>query len=327
MNKLISIIIVNYNGKKWIQKCLDSILSQTYKNFEIIFIDNASVDDSVEFVKNNYKDDKIKIIKSDKNLGFAGGNNLGINNCSGDYILLLNNDTWIKDDFLEKIFSFYKKNNFDVIAPYSKDYENKKIFKPYYSTIDFLGYFGFFRNKSESRGLYLSGVCLFFSKKIYRETLGLDNNFFMYVEDVDWFWRLNLLDKKFCHINDLFIYHFGAGSTGDGIKYFTFLWRNQNTLQMLLKNYSWYNLLWVLPTYFIQNVVEIVFFLLILKPKISYSYIEGWIFNIKNLKKILKKRKWVQENRLVGDYDIVKKMYIGSVKLVHLIRYFSKSKI
>jgi GT2 family glycosyltransferase len=322
MKNLISIIIVNYNGKKWLRKLFDSLLSQTYKNFEIIFVDNGSSDGSVEFVKNNYKDDRIKIIKSDKNLGFAGGNNLGIKSAKGEYILLLNNDTWIENNFLERIISFYKNNNFDVVGPYGKDYENTKKFEKYWSTIDFLGHPVYLKNKKKCNNFYLSGVCIFFSKDLYQKTLGLDNDFFMYFEETDWFWRLNLLNKKFSHIDNLYVYHAGAGSTGKGIKYTSFLWRNQNTLQMLLKNYRWFNLSWVLPIYFIQNIFEILFFLLILKPKISLSYIQGWWFNIVNFKKIMQKRKWVQENRLIGDFEIMGKMYIGFGKIKHLLNYY-----
>ena len=102
IEKLVSVIIVNWNGKKQIKKCLDSILLQTYRNFVIIFVDNASTDYSIEFVKNHYKDNRIKIIKSDKNLGFAGANNLGIKNSRGELILLLNNNTWIENNFLDK---------------------------------------------------------------------------------------------------------------------------------------------------------------------------------------------------------------------------------
>src|SRR4030042_5307912 len=108
-----------------------------------------------------------------------------------------------------------------------------------------------------SSSFYLSGVCLFFTKKFYWQTKGLDDDFFMYGEDWDWFWRLRLFDKKIFQINGLKVYHAGAGSTGSGIKYLSFLWRNQNSLQMLLKNYRWFNLLWVLPIYFIQNIFEI----------------------------------------------------------------------
>jgi GT2 family glycosyltransferase len=74
----LSIIIVNWNGKKWLEKCISSILSQSYSNFEIIFVDNASTDGSIEYLNEHFPDPRIKIVKSPTNLGFAGGNNLGI---------------------------------------------------------------------------------------------------------------------------------------------------------------------------------------------------------------------------------------------------------
>jgi len=80
---------------------------------------------------------------------------------------------------------------------------------------------------------------------------------------------------------------------------------------MLLKNYYWYNLLWVLPIYFLQNIAEIIAFAIFGKFKISYSYIEGWILNLQNLKKTLKKRKEIQEKRVISDKEIMKNMYKG----------------
>jgi hypothetical protein len=87
----VSVIIVNYNGKKWLKKCFDSLIHQTYKEFEIIFVDNNSSDDSIEFLEKNYQDSRIRVIESGANLGFSGGNNLGIKESRGEYILLLNN--------------------------------------------------------------------------------------------------------------------------------------------------------------------------------------------------------------------------------------------
>ncbi|MCX6717241.1 MAG: glycosyltransferase family 2 protein [Candidatus Taylorbacteria bacterium] len=323
MDSLISIITVNYNGKKWLKKLFDSLLCQTYKNFEIIFVDNGSVDDSVEFIKNNYKDDRIKIIKSDKNLGFARGNNLGFKSSRGEYILLLNNDTWIGNHFIEKIYNYLLINNLDVVAPREADYNGLSL--PYSDnrTIDILGHPFFLKNKIR-KIFYLQGFCLIFNRNLYKLTGGLDNNFFMYCEETDWFWRLNLLNKKFGLNKNVCVNHAGSGSTGKGLKYNIFLWRNQNTLQMLMKNYQWFNLLWVLPLYILQNIFEIIFFLIILKPKFSYSYIEGWIFNIKNIRKILEKRRLVQRDRKIRDSEIIKKMYWGPGKLKHLFDYIKK---
>jgi len=319
---LISIIIVNYNGKKWLKKLFNSLFSQTYEKFEIIFVDNASNDDSIEFIKNNYNDGRIKILKSEKNLGFAGGNNFGIRNAIGQYVLLINNDTWIENNFLEKIVNFYNNNNFDIVAPREVNYDKTEKDNNRSIMIDFLGHFAY--KKFKNKDFYLSGVCLFFDKDFYIKTQGLDNNFFMYVEETDWFWRLNLLKIQFSYIDNLYIYHAIAGTTGLGIKYNIFLWRNQNTLQMLLKNYRWYNLLWVLPIYFIQNIFEILFFIIILKPSIACTYVKGWYFNIANFKKIMQKRKWVQKNRLIGDFEVLKKIYLGFGKIKNLIEYYKK---
>lgn len=321
MDNSISIIIVNYNGKKWIKNLFDSLLFQTYKNFEIIFVDNASIDGSIEFLKNNYKDDRIKIIKSDKNLGFAGGNNLGIKNSRGKYILLLNNDTWVKGAFVEKLVANLINSDYDILAPQEKDYSLGDCNVSNKKTIDFFGHPVMSKNR---KTFYLSGSCLIFLRKLYEETRGMDDNFFMYFEETDWFWRLNLLNKKSSLTGDVFYYHFGSGSTSNSINYKKFAWRNRNTLQMLLKNYKWFNLLWVLPIYFVQNSFEIIFFLMILKPKIAFSYIDGWIFNAINIKEIMKKRKWIQNNRVIGDFEILKKMYIGFAKIDHL-RYFIQS--
>ena len=313
---LVSVIIVNWNGEKWLKKCLDSLHSQTYKNFEIILVDNASTDGSVKFVRRYYPE--VRCIENDRNLGFAAANNRGIGNAKGEYILFLNTDTWVEHDFLERIVGVYSELGYDVVAPLEAHYDGTTQV-PYIMTIDPLGH-GFGMHNSKKEPFYLSGACLFFSKALYEETGGLDGDFFMYSEEVDWFWRLHLLGKKIYQDRDILVYHAGAGSTGRGVRYNTALWRNQNVLQMLLKNYSWHTLLWVLPIYFLQNLVEILFFLLILKPGISWSYIEGWVFNATHFMETLKKKEVVQKRRIIDDREIMRKMYLGSGAFYHLLQ-------
>lgn len=321
-NKLISVIIVNWNGKKWLKRCLDSLESQTYQPLEIILVDNASSDDSVAFVKSNYP--RVKLVISDKNLGFAGGNNLGIEKARGELILLINNDTWTDGDMVEILVKEMTKHNLDVIGPYEADYYTKALRAPYRSTIDPLGHSVYLPAQGDMyNSFYLTGVCLLFSRELYISTGGLDNSFFMYCEEVDWFWRLNALQKKFAYTNKTQVYHAIGGSQKQGIKYKTFLWRNQNTLQMLLKNYSWHTLLLLLPLYILQNILETIVFLFLLKPKIAGSYVEGWWFNLIILKKLMAKRQFVQHNRRINDLEIMRKMFLGPGKLNHL-RYFLK---
>jgi GT2 family glycosyltransferase len=315
---LISIIIVNWNGKKWLKKCLDSLCRQTYKNIEIIFVDNASTDDSVTFVTEHYP--TVITVKNDTNRGFSGGNNVGINQAKGEYILLLNNDTWVKDDFVEKLYASLEKERVDVLAPLEAHYDGT-MQDAYIMLIDFFGH-GFGMHNTNRKPFYLPGVCLLFSKKLYEETGGLDSDFFMYSEEVDWFWRLRLFGKAISQSKDIIVYHAGAGTIGKGIRYTTFLWRNQNVLQMLLKNYAWYNLIWTLPLYFLQNIFEIFILLIFLKPKLAWSYVDGWVFNIRYLYRTMKKRKDIQKMRLVSDYAVMETMYFGFGKAYHLLQRF-----
>ena len=99
----VSVIIVNYNGKRYIDALFKSLYDLQIDDIkmEIIFVDNASSDNSIKYLEEKYKSDILKIIRSDENLGFAGGNNLGVKHCNGKYIVFLNNDTkvdklWIK---------------------------------------------------------------------------------------------------------------------------------------------------------------------------------------------------------------------------------------
>ena len=318
---LVSVIIVNWNGKKWLKKCLDSLLNQTYKQFEIILIDNASSDDSAKYIKKNYPHTRLVINK--KNLGLTRAINQGVKLSKGEFLLIVNNDTWVDRNFIERLYQFYSEHSFAVIAPQEKRYDKTQDFKCN-TTIDPTGSPVYFvPTYSRPDKLFYLSVCFFCSKKAYLESRGLDNNFFMYHEDVDWFWRLSLLGKKFAYVNNVFIYHAGAGSTGRGIKYNTFLWRNQNTLQALIKNYSTLVMLFILPVYFTQNLLEMLFFILIMKPKIASSYINGWIFNVKYLKRTFGERRWVQKNRKIGDMEILRKMYLGPGKLFLLNSYLS----
>jgi len=104
-NKLVSIIIVNYNGSKIIKDCLDSITNQSYSNFEVIVVDNNSTDESTKIIKKNYPN--IKLIELKNNLGFTGGNNIGYKNSNGENIILLNNDTKVEHDYIEKFIKVF----------------------------------------------------------------------------------------------------------------------------------------------------------------------------------------------------------------------------
>jgi GT2 family glycosyltransferase len=161
---MISIILINWNGLKWLSKCISSLQNQTYKNIEIILVDNASTDGSIEFVESKFP--KIKIIKNKQNLGFSKGNNIGISKAKGEFILLMNNDTWVEKNFLDKLIIFYKENSYDVVAPREAAYDGEKQ-KPYVTKIDLSGHpvCLYSEKYTEIKSFYLSGV--YYSQKNY----------------------------------------------------------------------------------------------------------------------------------------------------------------
>lgn len=112
---LYSIIIPNYNSKKWIRKCIDSVLSQTYKNFELIIVDDMSTDNSVELIK-TYNDPRIKLIELDKKAYNGGTRNIGVENAKGDYILFLDCDDWLYNcNVLKELDNTIKQYPYDLI--------------------------------------------------------------------------------------------------------------------------------------------------------------------------------------------------------------------
>ena len=113
----VSIIIVNYNSRHLIKDCLDSVLNTNYPQdkFEVIVVDNDSQDDSVEFIKKNYP--QIKLIEGKENLGFTGGNNLGLKHSNGKYIALLNVDTRVDPNWLQELVATASKKSVGIVSP------------------------------------------------------------------------------------------------------------------------------------------------------------------------------------------------------------------
>ena len=106
-HQLVSIIILNYNADQLLLDCVESIMKTNYDNFEIIVVDNASVDGSHKKCKEKFE--KIRLIENEKNLGYCGGNNVGIQDAKGDFIVILNPDTTVEPDWLSELVSVYNK--------------------------------------------------------------------------------------------------------------------------------------------------------------------------------------------------------------------------
>lgn len=195
----LSIIIVNYNGKKFLSDCLNSIEKQCQGfDYEIIIWDNASSDGSIPFLKQNY-DNKITLFPSDKNLGFAGGNNAAAQHASGKYLLLLNNDTILLNPLKPALDLIKKDSQIGVLGVKMLNGNRKYtiscglfpkahqfIYFKTFSLIDGELTSGAFISNQPIEVDWLSGSFLITPKFLWEEIGGLDESYFMYVEDVDY---------------------------------------------------------------------------------------------------------------------------------------------
>ena len=314
----ISAVLVNFNGMKWLDACLTSLISQELPDgltLEVMVVDNGSSDGSATFVRGHFPD--VRFYEMDSNLGFAAGCEFGVLHSTSEFILFLNNDTIVPQGTICKLHAEIVERELDVIAARESPYSGGPSTVAR-TTIDFLGFpaeFSTGEALSKGESFYLCAACLLVRKSTYLESGGLDVSFFMYFEDVDWFWRLLLLGYKFDYSLTCTIQHAGHGSTGGhGANYQRFLWRNVNLPRMLLKNYSAASLLWALPLYFAGCLLEATALLLIGRRELASSYVKALKPLFNGLDVTLGKRKAIQRSRVVSDRVVFARMYPFSSK-------------
>ena len=122
---MISIVVPIFNGEKYIEDCVKSILYQTYQDWELILIDNASLDESLQVCKNfACKDDRIQVLQQHRNMGVSAARNLGIEKARGEYITFIDIDDWVEPDYLERLVALQQKKKADmVVCEYSKVFD------------------------------------------------------------------------------------------------------------------------------------------------------------------------------------------------------------
>ncbi len=223
MNPKTSIIIVNWNGKHYLDTCLSSVFSQTYSNFEIIIVDNASSDGSMEFVRKNYPD--VRIIELKKNHGFAGGNNIGIKQVLKDknvrYIALLNNDTKVDKNWLYELVRIAEgEENIGIAASIIFPMNNTNIdstnpvnkLKNLHNWLMHIYY-----RLQYPPSVAHATACLY--RREMLEDIGLfDESFFAYCEDLELSWRAYKKGWKAKYVPSSIVYHEAGGTSKNSKK-------------------------------------------------------------------------------------------------------------
>jgi GT2 family glycosyltransferase len=216
---LVSVVIVNYNGLKFLEKCLAAALGQTYPAFEVLLVDNGSSDGSVSFVRERFP--AVKVIETGRNLGFAAGNNAGIRAAKGDLIATLNNDTEVTPGWLTALVRPM------VADPSVGMCASKMLLMREPGVIDSTGIEISRSGACWDRGMFepddgrygiadeIFGPCAgaaLYRKKMLDEVGLFDEDFFTYMEDVDLAFRGNLAGWKCMYAPAAIVYHYHGGT-------------------------------------------------------------------------------------------------------------------
>ena len=321
----VSIIIVNYNGKELLQKCLDSLLKVNYDNFEIILVDNNSTDGSVEFITKNYP--SLIIIKLDSNKGFAEPNNVAAKISKGKYLLFLNNDTVVTPNFISEMVKVMETDKKIAIC-------QSLLLKPdgsVDSSGDFIDHLGVVYNSKteidEIREVSSArGASMLIRSDIFEKLDGFDQKFFVTFEDVDLCWRSWILGYRVLIIPTSIVYHEG-GITIKKIKSEIAFHGFKNQLAMKITNFepilAMRNMMLFFGIYGIRELKIWLDYTISgstklssteyednIAPKPSFKVIAKSIFWIlSNYGYLLKKQRTINKNRVYST-TILKKMNI-----------------
>ncbi len=321
----IFVIIPTYNQWQLLKKCLKSLQKQTYKNFNILVVDDGSNQD----IKNNIKDtfSNINVLSFKKNKGFAKAVNKGVkyalNTYKPNYIALLNNDTRLDKNWLKNLIKRIRsKTQIAAVTSNMFFYNKPDIINSQGGTIDWNGDgydINIFKNKKDIKtkskpvlGACFAG-CLIKSKALKQVGL-LDQRFHAYYEDLDWSWRANLLGYKIYFEKDAILYHYGSESWEKGNRKKVYLTK-RNCLASALKNYQLKNLfkrvLYILIGYFLMAIDHVFFTYNLDKQetileRIKYTLIpfQAILWNLIHLPKTLILRRKIQKKRKVNDKKI-----------------------
>jgi len=341
----VSIQIVTWNSLKFLPDCLESIFNQTYKDFSILVIDNASNDGTIEFLRKNYP--QIKILRNNKNLGFARAHNQGIKLSQGaDYIFIINPDIILEKDFLEKILKIIEKDkkigaiSGKLLKIYTSEPEINEKVKT--KIIDSTGLKIFKSRRIIDRGegeldqkqyekieevFGLSGACLLLRLaalediKLKIENCKLkiceeyfDEDFFSYKEDIDLSWRLRLFGWKIIYFPEAIAYHYRqVFGTKNKIKEIIKRRREKSPLVNYLSYRN--HLFCLIKNDFLINFLKDLPFILFYEFKkflylifFEQKTLKAILEVFKKLPKMLKKRKYIMKNKKIFPKEIKKWM-------------------
>jgi hypothetical protein len=319
------------NGEQIIESCLSSLEKTTYPNFQIHVLLNGTSDNSEKIIKKH----DVKIYKSESNLGFTGGFNLLVKkmfNTDSEYIVSINNDTEVEPNWLSELVEFAEMNDADICQPKIKSMKDKNYFEYAGAAGGFMDRYGYpfcrgriFSTLEEDKGQYdtplrifwACGSCAMYKKDLFKKLGLLDESFFMYAEETDFCWRVNLSGGKIFSVPSSVVYHWGSYSVQkENMTARKEYLLHRNTLIMFFKNYSDETISQLKYRRIVLEIVSALAFPL--KKFIPVSKALYWIAT--NREELKRKQEEAQKIRKITDDEVQGTMLDGSIAYAYFIK-------
>ena len=330
LNPGVSVIIVHYRGFELLRRCLESLFDTRYNNFQVVLVDNGSMDGSVELVKRVYGDRSL-VIRSEVNLGFVGGNNLALQRVRSKYAVLLNDDTVVAPDWLQRLVDVAESDP-SIGACQSKllSLIDPGFFEYNGCAGGMMDVYGvpFCRGRvfdvtERDEGQYdksaevfwAGGAAILIKLSVLEEVGLLDPLFYAHMEEIDLCWRIRLMGYRVVAVPKSVVYHLGGG-TDLAEKFYL---KQRNNLIMMLKNYSFSSLVRYFPGRIVLDGLSFLFFALKGEGSRALSISKAYLSLLRMFKGVLESRAQVQLHRRIADDGVLRVMFRKSVAIQHYL--------
>jgi len=326
MKVKVAVVILNWNGKKFLEQFLPSVLEHSRGQADVIVADNASEDDSVDFLQKNFPE--VSVIRNQENGGFSKGYNDALKQIDAEYYVLLNSDIEVSENWIGTVVDMMEADEkIAAVQPKILTYHDKSLFEYAGAAGGFIDKYGYpfcrgrlFQSMERDEGQYddvaeifwATGACMFVRADLYHMLGGLDEDFFAHMEEIDFCWRLKNKGYKIMYCPHSKVYHVGGGTLPKSSSRKTYLNFRNNTY-LMYKNLPGRRIFRVfVARYFLDFVASIKFlmqggfrdFLAVIRAHCSF-----W----KNYGKIRKKRKEIP-------HHYISKIYKSNIALDYFIK-------
>lgn len=334
----VAVVILNWNGKKYLEQFLPSVMASRYENLQVIVADNASTDDSIDFLQVYYPN--IRIIKNSSNEGFAKGYNSALQLVESDYYVLLNSDIEVTPNWISPVIDLMESDKMIAACqPKILSFANKEMFEYAGASGGWIDRFGYpfsrgrvFDDCEKDIGQYneatacfwATGAALFVRSSVYHEMKGLDEYFFAHQEEIDLCWRMQLFGYTVYVEPKSVVYHVGGGTLPKGNSKKVYL-NFRNNLIMLWKNLPFFKAIYIIPIRFLLDALaaykellngDRAYFMAIAKAHFNFMY---WLVFVKRTtpkpKKAASKLEGYYNGSIIWQYFIKKRKIFSEIIL------------